>query len=160
MLDVMKKPPPVTETITWTASRVQMPDDAETLLMFCPEDEDEPVHEGWFDSANDQWLNIEGFPVGMVTWWAKKLAGPTEPKPGKLSHPAELVEATMDHAVALVNGSDGMPSQVRTHHLQWIVRTLLKQLGLAALGGRTVSIDLANGHSLLVQVRQHSEVVG
>lgn len=81
MLDVMKNPPPVIEQITWTASRVRMPDDGITVLMYCCEDEDEPVWLGWWDSATETWLSTEGYPVGMVTWWAHVPAGPTEPKP-------------------------------------------------------------------------------
>ena len=157
MLDVMKNPPQVIEHITWTASRVQMPDDGKPVLMLCIEDEEDPVWEGWWDSASDRWLNTEGYPVGMVTWWADKPAGPTEPSPGQPAQQGAEVAATMDHAVNMVFGSDGMPSQVKKHHLNWIVRTLLKQLGLAALGGRTLSIDLGNGHALQVQVRAIAE---
>lgn len=160
MLDVMKTPPPVTEPITWHAARTRMPKHGETVLIFLPDEieNDEPVWMGYRDASDDRWCNVEGFPLPMVTWWAEMPQGPTEPKPGQVSTPSQLVEATMDHAVALVSGSDGMPSQVRPHHLQWIVRTLLKQLGLAALGGRTVSIDLANGHHLHIQVKQIAEV--
>lgn len=158
MLDVMKTPPPVSEQITWKASRVEMPDDGTTVLIYAPEDEEEPVWLGWWDGAADTWMTAEGFPIGMVTWWADVPAGPTEPKPGQAALPGVEVAATMDHAVGLVFGSDGMPSQVKKHHLQWIVGTLLKQLGLAALGGRRVQIDLGNGHTLQVEVKAHAEV--
>lgn len=157
MLDVMKNPPPVIEHITWTACRVKLPDDAETVLMFNPDD---AVSEGWWDSASEQWMTIEGFPLSMVTWWARLPDGPTEPKPGQPAQQGAEVAATMEHAVDLVFGSDGMPSQVKKHHLNWIVRTLLKQLGLAALGGRTLSIDLGNGHALQVQVQAIAEAGG
>ena len=82
MLDVMKRPPPVIEQITWKAARVEMPDDSITVLIYHPDDEDDPVWMGWYDSATDTWLSQEGAPLGMVTWWAHKPAGPTEPKPG------------------------------------------------------------------------------
>lgn len=155
MLDVMKRPPPVIEQITWTASRVKMPDDAETVLIFTAED---GVSEGWWDSANEQWMTIEGFPLAMVTWWAKLPDGPTEPMPGVLAHPKPLTVATLDHAVSMVFESDSYPAQVKRQHLETIVRTLLKSLGLACLGGSTVAIDLANGHSLMVQVKEDAEV--
>lgn len=153
MLDVMKNPPPVIEAITWKASRAQMPDDGKTVLMYnASEADDEPVWLGWWDGGADTWMTAEGFPVTMVTWWADVPAGPVEPKVGP--HTVQVVGATMDQAVSMVYGSDGMPSQVKKHHLQWIVKTLLKQLGLSALGGRTLSIDLGNEHSLEVTVRK------
>lgn len=155
MLDVMKRPPPVIEQITWKASRVEMPDDGTTVLVCTPEDKSEPVWLGWWDSGADTWMTSEGWPVQMVTWWADVPAGPGEPKPGQ-GDPL-IAEAVMDHVVSLVYGSDGMPTQVKKHHLQWIVRTLLKQLGLAALGGRTLMVDLDNGHSLQVQVKAHAD---
>ena len=152
MLDVMKTPPPVTEQITWKASRVEMPDDGTTVLIHSPKDDSEPVWLGWWDGGADTWMTVEGFPLSGVTWWADVPAGPAEPEAGQRT--GELVNATMDHAVSLVFGSDGMPGQVRKHHLQWIVRTLLKQMGLAALGGRTLAIDLDNGHTLQVSVHK------
>lgn len=157
MLDVMKNPPPVIEQITWKAARVEMPDDGETVLIYNAADEDEPVWLGWWDGATETWLTAEGYPLSMVTWWADVPAGPVEPKPGQATpQAADTIAATMDHAVALVYGSDGMPSQVKKHHLQWIVRTLLKQLGLGALGGRQLVIDLDNGHSLQVTVSEQT----
>jgi hypothetical protein len=152
MLDVMKNPPPVIEAITWKASRVEMPDDGITVLIHTPEDDGEPVWLGWWDGGADTWMTAEGFPVNTVTWWADVPAGPAEPKVGP--HTVQVVGATMDDAASMVYGSDGMPSQVKKHHLQWIVRTLLKQLGLSALGGRTLSIDLGNEHSLQVTVHK------
>lgn len=136
MLDVMKNPPPVTVSATWTACRVEHPNDARTVQTYCPDDTEDPVWLGYWDAQADSWYSVEGFPLAMVTWWAEKTPAPAEPKPGQaMPQAADTVAATMEHAVALVYGSDGMPSQVKKHHLQWIVRTLLKQLGLGALAG-------------------------
>lgn len=83
MIDVMKRPPPVAEQITWHAARVDMPDDGMTVLIYMPDmaDGGDPVWLGYWDSSEECWRNAEGFPLPMVTWWADMPAGPTEPKP-------------------------------------------------------------------------------
>jgi hypothetical protein len=69
--------PPVPETIIWIASHVRIPETDRLVLIYTPEDQDDPVSEGWWDCATDSWFIVSGFPVGMVTWWAEKPKGPT-----------------------------------------------------------------------------------
>lgn len=66
MLDVMRKPPPVVVPMTWIATRVRVPDTDRTVMIYVPEDEDDPS---------------SGARLGMVTWWGEKPARPVEPKP-------------------------------------------------------------------------------
>jgi hypothetical protein len=76
MLDVLRNPPPVTVSITWKAVRVEVPDTDRTVLIFYPEDEEEPVGLGWYDAEDECFYSVDGFRLGMVTWWADKPAGP------------------------------------------------------------------------------------
>lgn len=162
MLDVMKTPPPVIEQITWHASRTRMPDHGKTVLIYLPDEAEhgEPVWMGYFDDSDGRWCNVEGFPLPMVTWWADVPAGPTEPQAGQVQDARPLVQCTMEHVTSMVFQSDAMPLSVSRNKLQTIVHTLCRGLGLQALGGRHLCIDLANSHSLLVQVKHNGEVQG
>lgn len=82
MLDVMRKPPPVVVPVTWIATRVRVPDTNRTVLIYTPEDEDDPVWMGWWDADEECFLDSSSaMNAGMVTWWAEKPAAPVEPKP-------------------------------------------------------------------------------
>lgn len=81
MLDVMRKPPPVTVQVDWIATRVCVPDTDRTVMIYTPDDEDDPVWMGWWSTADECFKSAEsGVPIGMVTWWAEKPAAPVEPK--------------------------------------------------------------------------------
>lgn len=82
MLDVMRKPPEVVVPTTWIATRVRVPDTDRTVLIYTPEDEEDPVWMGWWDAEEECFIeSSSGAALGMVTWWAEKPAAPVEPKP-------------------------------------------------------------------------------
>lgn len=91
MLDVMKRPPRVAETIEWRACRVELPDADTTVHVFMPGD-DEPVWLGYFDDEDGEWKSVDGFTIGMVTWWAPMLAGPIEPTAEEVATAGECTE--------------------------------------------------------------------
>lgn len=95
MRDELDFPAPVVERITWHASRVRLPEDTRTVLVYVPCGTlvDDPVDDtletfpGWYDPETEQWFTADAFPVDMVTWWAEMPHGPSEAKvnrPGAL----------------------------------------------------------------------------
>lgn len=156
MPELMQRPPALVGPVTWHASRVRKPDAGTTVLVHNPAD-DEPVWLGWWDDGAGTWMNVEGFELPEVTWWADLPAAPQEPGLAAPRGFRPHVRCTADDAAALVLGSDHMPPEVSQLEVRWVAGTLLKKLGLAALGGSTIEIDLGQGHSLLVQVRAHAD---
>jgi hypothetical protein len=67
------------ETLVWFDAHLFKPDDAETVVMFCPDAEPQ-VWIGWYDSAENDWRcattgsSLAGGPD--VTHWARMPWGP------------------------------------------------------------------------------------
>ena len=65
----------MTETIEWIACADDLPDDSETVLVYAPGDDSEPVMAGYLE--NDEWCDASAFPVlAKVTHWCRMPGGP------------------------------------------------------------------------------------
>jgi hypothetical protein len=54
----------------WIDVNKQMPDADETVLLYMPEADGDPVWPGYFEYYGDwQWLLADGMPAGNVTHW-------------------------------------------------------------------------------------------
>lgn len=62
----------MTETITWHPA--SEPPDADTMVLICIPDSDEPVWSGHYDGAT--YIESQGFPVTGVKHWAHMPEGP------------------------------------------------------------------------------------
>lgn len=61
----------------WIDVNDQLPDAEETVLLFMPEAEGEPIWPGYFEYyGNCQWLLADGMPAGLVTHWMHFPDGP------------------------------------------------------------------------------------
>lgn len=82
MIDVMRNPPPVLVPVAWIATRVRKPDTDRAVMIYTPDDEDDPVWMGWWDAEHGCWHDSSsGGWIDMVTWWAEKPVAPVEPTP-------------------------------------------------------------------------------
>ena len=64
-----------TETIEWIACADDLPDDDETVLIYVPGDDAEPVMVGYLDG--DEWRDGTAYPVlSEVVAWARMPGGP------------------------------------------------------------------------------------
>lgn len=67
-----------------------------------------------------------------------------------MSRPATTVEANLDHLASAVFFADGYGGKQTVKQIAHILEIALKnRLGLIALGGNTVHVDLGNGHLLV-----------
>ena len=67
----------MSELIEWRRPEDELPDTEETVLLYMPEAEGEPVWPGYFDHYRDCcWLLADGMPAGTVTHWAYFPEGP------------------------------------------------------------------------------------
>lgn len=65
------------ELIKWQRPEDALPDAEETVLLYMPEAEGEPVWPGYFDHYGDfRWMLADGMPAGLVTYWAYFPEGP------------------------------------------------------------------------------------
>lgn len=65
------------ELIEWRRPEDELPDTEETVLLYMPEADGEPVWPGYFDHYGDFcWLLADGMPAGQVTHWAYFPEGP------------------------------------------------------------------------------------
>ena len=53
----------------WIDADKSLPDAEETVLLYMPDAESEPVWPGYFDGWNGDWLLADGMPAGRVTHW-------------------------------------------------------------------------------------------
>ena len=54
----------------WICADKQLPDSEETVLLYMPDAECEPVWPGYFDHYGDmEWRLADGMPAGRVTHW-------------------------------------------------------------------------------------------
>lgn len=53
----------------WICIDDEMPEAEETVLIYMPEAETEPIWPGYFDYSNSRWLLADGMPAGRVTHW-------------------------------------------------------------------------------------------
>ena len=61
----------------WISVDDQLPDADETVLLFMPEAEGEPIWPGYFECYGScQWLLADGMPAGNVTHWMRFPDGP------------------------------------------------------------------------------------
>lgn len=69
----------MSELIEWQRPEDALPDTEETVLLYMPEAEGEPVWPGYFDHYGDfVWLLADGMPAGQVTHWAYFPEGPAQ----------------------------------------------------------------------------------
>lgn len=67
-----------------------------------------------------------------------------------MSRPATTVEANLEHLASAVFFSDGYTGKQTVKQIAHILEIALKnRIGLLGLGGRTVHLDLGNGHILV-----------
>ena len=65
------------EMIKWRKPENELPDSEETVLLFMPDAEGEPVWPGYFDHYGDFcWMLADGMPAGNVVAWSYFPEGP------------------------------------------------------------------------------------
>ncbi len=57
-------------TITWISTDVELPDDSIVVLVAL-EKSDDPTWIGYYDSAEEAWLSVEGIRLITVTHWSE-----------------------------------------------------------------------------------------
>jgi len=61
----------------WIDANSKLPDDGETVLLYMPDADGEPVWPGYFDYYGAaQWMLADGMPAGHVTCWRAMPQGP------------------------------------------------------------------------------------
>jgi len=97
------------ELIEWISTDESMPDDAETVVIYMPDQsEPEPVWLGWYDSERDQWNNVDACRIASpVTAWAHMPNGPDKVQSQLLSHIQSVKQKrafghALDRAIAML----------------------------------------------------------
>lgn len=69
----------LSEIIEWRRPDDELPDSEETVLLYMPEADSEPIWPGYFDHYGDFcWKLADGMPADEVTYWAYFPEGPAQ----------------------------------------------------------------------------------